>query len=682
MECLRFGDYLLDVDDRRLWRDGTAVALPPRAFDTLVLLVRRAGRLVTKNDLVQEVWAGAIVGDGALTQAIWQIRQALGESYVETVPRTGYRFVALVRADAAVEPVVSNVTLLRRSSWRVALAAAALAIATVAALAIRPSARDTLAEVAYRHGLRLQTLPDLGPHSLPQVATDGPWVLLRSNEMESERLWLLQRATGALREVTRGHELYATTALSSDGSLLYYTLRQSHGPGPPTLFRAPVLGGPAEVALESVSPDFALSQDGSRVAYVADRGTDRQSLVVATLVDGERRSFRIGGSDWCDFPAWSPDSREIVLSRGDSGQREWMVAVNAASGAERPLADRGWTAVGAKAWLADGSGIVAVTRRTEEGNRLTLIELAHGTARELTHGPEEYSPWALSLSADGTIAAGLMSWQGELWLYRAPDAAGRSLVHDWRSTARFLGDRGVLFRTGSTGAARLWSLDLATSERRALSLDGVDALGEPAPDGDGVVFVAQHASTQELRWTGGDGRSRRLAADASMQDLAIPPHGDVIYFVSGPDDTLRRMPVTGGPSEVVTRGIVRNPRASPDGRWLAYWREAGEREAAQLLVVSTAGGEPRALAVPKSAARMGPLGWTPDSGYVLFVDESEGSHGIGQAPLVGGPPEPLVRFPDRSLDAIADFDLRADGALLVGRAMWHAKPVLLVPEPP
>ena len=95
----RFGDFVLDVPDRQLWRGETRVDLNTRYLDALVLLVRESGRLVTKDRLFEEVWSDVVVSDSALTQCIKEIRIALGDdaanpSYVQTVPRHGYRFIA------------------------------------------------------------------------------------------------------------------------------------------------------------------------------------------------------------------------------------------------------------------------------------------------------------------------------------------------------------------------------------------------------------------------------------------------------------------------------------------------------------------------------------------------------------------------------------------------------------
>lgn len=96
-----FGPFQLDTAEHRLLRDGNEVPLQLKAFDTLCLLVESAGRLLTKEDLLSQIWPGTIVEENNLNKNISLLRKALGgcstgESYIETVPRVGYRFAAQV----------------------------------------------------------------------------------------------------------------------------------------------------------------------------------------------------------------------------------------------------------------------------------------------------------------------------------------------------------------------------------------------------------------------------------------------------------------------------------------------------------------------------------------------------------------------------------------------------------
>ncbi len=97
----RFGPFQLDVNERRLLRNDVLVPLRLKAFETLRMLVENAGRLVTKEALLRQVWPDAMVEENNINANVSILRKALGEdangeSYIETVPRVGYRFLAQV----------------------------------------------------------------------------------------------------------------------------------------------------------------------------------------------------------------------------------------------------------------------------------------------------------------------------------------------------------------------------------------------------------------------------------------------------------------------------------------------------------------------------------------------------------------------------------------------------------
>ena len=106
-----FGPFRLDEGERRLLRGGEEVVLRvkgreerlrPKAFDLLLALVKRAGRMVERGELLEELWPGTFVEDNRLSDNVSTLRKFLGDRaraplYIETVPKHGYRFVAEVR---------------------------------------------------------------------------------------------------------------------------------------------------------------------------------------------------------------------------------------------------------------------------------------------------------------------------------------------------------------------------------------------------------------------------------------------------------------------------------------------------------------------------------------------------------------------------------------------------------
>jgi len=126
--ALSIGAWVLWPGLNQIERDGKVVRLEPKAAFMLGLLARRAGEPVTRKELLDTVWAGAVVSDDALTQVVIKLRKALGDSsrdpkYIETIPKRGYRLVA------PVGPIAGNTSPARRTLRFAVMAIAGLLLA-------------------------------------------------------------------------------------------------------------------------------------------------------------------------------------------------------------------------------------------------------------------------------------------------------------------------------------------------------------------------------------------------------------------------------------------------------------------------------------------------------------------------------------------------------------------------
>jgi len=96
-----FGPFRIDTANRLLLRDGKPIPLKPKVVDTLLVLIENSGRVLEKDELIQKLWPDSFVEEGNLTQNIYELRKALNssaeESYIETIPRRGYRFATPVK---------------------------------------------------------------------------------------------------------------------------------------------------------------------------------------------------------------------------------------------------------------------------------------------------------------------------------------------------------------------------------------------------------------------------------------------------------------------------------------------------------------------------------------------------------------------------------------------------------
>ncbi len=145
-------------------RDGQLVPLPPKDLETLLVLVERAGHIVEKEELLEKVWPGVFIEEGNLARRVFNLRQLLGigadeRPYIETVPKRGYRFVAMVQENAdpaaLVEAEMSAQPQIRTSFrqtkrfwvWSLALAGVLTLALLVASRYLRPPRTDSTQKI-------------------------------------------------------------------------------------------------------------------------------------------------------------------------------------------------------------------------------------------------------------------------------------------------------------------------------------------------------------------------------------------------------------------------------------------------------------------------------------------------------------------------------------------------------
>ena len=109
-----FPPFVVDAREGSLRRDSQEIVLRAKTFSLLCYFLARPGQLVSKDELLENVWAGTYVAEGALTVCINEIRKALGDDtksphYIATVTKRGYRFIAPVAAAAPVSSSEFNV---------------------------------------------------------------------------------------------------------------------------------------------------------------------------------------------------------------------------------------------------------------------------------------------------------------------------------------------------------------------------------------------------------------------------------------------------------------------------------------------------------------------------------------------------------------------------------------------
>jgi TolB-like protein/DNA-binding winged helix-turn-helix (wHTH) protein/Tfp pilus assembly protein PilF len=193
-----FGPFVLDVTRRRLQRNGEPVSLAPKVLETLLMLIDNRDRVLTKEELLKQLWGDTVVEEGGLTRNISILRKTLGEKpdehqYVVTVPARGYRFVAEVREvrENGDAPESSAPAPRSGRKWLVVGGLAALVLLAAITYVLSP-VRSTLPEI---RSLAVLPLDNLSGDPAQEYFADGMTEALIGNLARIRALKVVSRTS-------------------------------------------------------------------------------------------------------------------------------------------------------------------------------------------------------------------------------------------------------------------------------------------------------------------------------------------------------------------------------------------------------------------------------------------------------------------------------------------------------
>jgi eukaryotic-like serine/threonine-protein kinase len=215
-ELYEFGPFRIDAEKETLLRAGEPVALTPKTFQILLVLVRHSQQVVTKDDLLKTVWPETFVEEANLSRTVFMLRKALGESpqdhkFILTVPGIGYRLAENVRlvpdqefslVAAKHQKVEVEVTEKRPLKWAIAVAATLSVAAAWGAwrfLRHRPvlSAKDTIVLAEFANTTGDQVFDDTLRQGLSVQLEQSPYLSLVSDERIHHTLTLMGESEDA-----------------------------------------------------------------------------------------------------------------------------------------------------------------------------------------------------------------------------------------------------------------------------------------------------------------------------------------------------------------------------------------------------------------------------------------------------------------------------------------------------
>jgi DNA-binding winged helix-turn-helix (wHTH) protein len=634
-----FAGFRLDAQRRVLFdAEGQPILLSPRLFEALSYLVERSGQLLTKEQLLRDLWPNVVVEEHNLNKTVSELRRVLGEKpgehrFIVTTPGRGYRFVADVSTapllEEPVKPAAAGIATTvrpdhnaRRSgaAWWVGGAIAAV-VATLAAL--WPSPEPPLRVTPWSVEKGQQWFPAWSPDSASTAfvrfggpSGDPPDLLVRDLDEPIPRR-IARRPVDSPGGVTR----WTTT-----GKILYMDIDG--------LWSISPVGGPTErvVALDYQRLGLGnlwlrmadVTRDGATLAAFTRDGNDSVAIWTATPPSGALEKYEpapFAGATFFGGPylRFSPSGRQLLLTFYAAGRgfEAWLVPFPSDPRSPPRRVLEGLPIVGDSAefsWFPDDRHILltAMMGATAEGanRQLYLADTASGAYRLL---PVTFN------SPNGPVVS--------------PDGS-KAIVHDSRV------DFDIVTLDVRTGVPT-WTI----------TTDRAEILPAWAADKNAMVYATDRSGSWEV-WLREESlpdrpliTTRAFAAPTLLLFApTLSPDGERVIFhrvaEEGDESRLWISAIAGGQPEALTNEELteRAGSWSPDGGWYVYWASPRQGGKSSLKKVRTTGrAAPETLLDDLQMAPLGPAPvWSPDGQWVLVAHE-----GLTLVPVDGTPPRSL-----------------------------------------
>lgn len=671
-EAYEFGPFRLDATERVLARDGENVRLTPKEFETLLALVRNSGHLMTKGELLKEVWPDTFVEEATLAQNIFTLRKALGRGaqgddapqYIETVPRRGYRFVAGVRE---LKQEAADANGVEENGHRTI--AAATEVETESQHATSQEAVAHAGRNGHKghkgHDGHDAARSEVGDGASPSSAIDAAGVmkepLTGTQEFDAEE---------------RGHPVRAAVLISLAVVLVFagvvflvfkFVVRPQTAQQPPRqsafqsmeVTRLPVTGDVREAVI---------SPDGKYVAYVAD-DRDRQGIFVRQVAanSGVQQLVAPAAATGYVGLVFSPDTAHLyyVAFRGD-GSEPTLYQVPVLGGAPRKVLEGLRSPI---TFAPDGRRIAFLRgadtdeRGADERRTLFVADADGANARGLvTHAlPEIFG--APAWSPDGKSIACVL---GSLNTYNFSDALLGVVsvnVEDGTETRltpeRWVGVSQLSWLPGGGGLlvsaaerelspSQIWRLSLADGEVRRVTNDLNIYLGASVT-ADASALVTVQTDRAPNIWVAPQGdaaRAEQITSGAGKLDgiygVSWAPDGRVVYAsVASGNWDIWVMDADGGNRRQLTVDARSNygPSVSADGRHVVF---VSNRAGGPFNVwrMEIDGSNPKQLTFGKGENF---AHFTPDGQWVVYATVSFADKNlVWKVPFDGGQPVALT----------------------------------------
>jgi Tol biopolymer transport system component/DNA-binding winged helix-turn-helix (wHTH) protein len=713
-----FDGFRLDGDKLMLYRGELPTALPPKAVETLLVLVNCRGEIVGKDELIEAVWRDSIVEDSNLTQYLYLIRKTLGaradgRQYIETLRKRGYRFnsdtfatydpshsvvpnagknaPARTAAEfrdnvyqfipAPRESVEESPAGTRTRPGRFAMivaAQAAVLIAGVAGAILWFNSRAVTEVLGQVNAVRLTNGIKVDD---AVVSPDGKYFAYHELDGPRSRIWVQQTGHSTRLEIVPWRERrHGAKTFTPDGQFLYYS--EADGRGGYDLFRVPTLGGSGTKVMQGVSLPVSFSPDGREFVFSRINGVAGEGQIGVRGTDGTGQERILFSSKKDDFPgafvSWSPDGKSIAFSSLKKGSPTGGCSyyqMDLDQPEVKEVTNESWDICYRTVWSADGKGLFTIATKEGDGystrrDQLYYIPLTGGKSRRMTFDESRLQMLSLSVTNEGAVLVVPFNRSSQIWSMDAngDTRSARQIttgLGDGRAGIAPMADGRVAYvaRTGEN--LSVWVMNSDGSDQRQLTAEP-QYLEELRAGGDGryLFFSAPEGRRNDLYRINTDGSEiRRVTSNGHAIDSGPSHDGKWLVYGAGAasgftiEDTLWKLPIDGGePFPLKSKNCIR-PHYSPNDKFLSCVDDKD-----RLFVLSAEDGSVISSfpALVDSTLNFGAR-WAPDGRSLVYIATEKDVSNLWSQPVDGSAPRRLTDF---NAGSIYHFAYSRDGKRL------------------
>jgi DNA-binding winged helix-turn-helix (wHTH) protein/Tol biopolymer transport system component len=576
-----FDEFVLDCHQRVLWAGSEIVPLSPKVFETLRVLVLSGGRIVTKQEFIDALWPDSFVEDGNLTQNIFILRKVLGsagdgQSYIETVPRRGYRFTREVSPEGTAPPDPSSGLAgvpgldAQPKPSRRDLAKAAMA-------STQKAANDSVVQQVARQSIRRWT-------RFRRVAILCFVALMVLGYFRSQatiRVGKFQRLTNDGKSKDR---IAPPPAIVTDGTSIFFTETDGFQT---LLVRVPERGGePLYSKAPWTTANLVGLQPDSRHLLFANwlPGSDSKLLDLNPSTGAETSILNIDAQD----ANWSPDGKELAYAQLGK------LFVRAVDGTTSLVASVEGEAYWIR-WSPDGR--VIRFSQTYQG--------FHDRLWEVNRKGENLHPLFANQEDEDHACCGTWTKSGRAFVYLSVQANNNSI------------------RIRPENPALWGQWDRKPVDIPAAPLDKW-AAPTPSLDGKHIFAIGEQLRGQLMTIDPFTHRPKPFLNGLSAEGVSFSPDGKEIAWTAYPEGTLWRSRSDGSGRVQLTQAplLARFPHWSPDGSSIVF-TAARPGSDWQLYMVPALGGEVKPLLHENNG--QGVPTWSPDGKQIAFGHTANGA---------------------------------------------------------